>query len=216
MATGAPVTINTNNIRSHTLAWAMSLSISCHLLLLWGSAYWEEADQPPRLASPLSYQVRIGESELVTPKKVANRQMPVEKTRIPRQALARPVDPVSANSRTIQEHTRETAQTDENEQLAQAQLQVLSYLQDRISNHFVYPRLARRNGWEGKVILRVDIESDGIISNIRLLSSSGYAILDESAIEALAQVHSITRLPKYTGTLSLYVDVPIIYHLKQG
>lgn len=49
----------------------------------------------------------------------------------------------------------------------------------------VYPRIARRHRQEGRVVLRVTIDSAGEISAIELVSSSGHASLDSAARAAL-------------------------------
>lgn len=48
-----------------------------------------------------------------------------------------------------------------------------------------YPALARKRGWEGTVILEVDIGSDGMVKKIDLKQSSSYAILDKEALRAV-------------------------------
>jgi protein TonB len=44
-----------------------------------------------------------------------------------------------------------------------------------------YPRTARRRGWEGEVLLRVDVSAAGTVTDIQLEKSSGYRILDNTA-----------------------------------
>lgn len=206
------MTFNQNEPFKHKLAWALALSVSCHLLVLWMSS--GRPTSQPELISPLTWQVTLGEGHAMV-------RQPVKKNK-PAQQPARkqapqpePAHPVTAAAIPDPGQTAksENAYSPENEQLAQTQVQVLSYLQQEMNNHFVYPRLARRNGWQGTVLLRIDIESDGMISKIHLLSSSGYRILDDSAIEAVSKIH---RVSSHTGQDSLYVDIPVIYQLKQG
>ncbi|NQY89926.1 MAG: energy transducer TonB [Colwellia sp.] len=51
----------------------------------------------------------------------------------------------------------------------------------------VYPRFARKRGWQGKVQLNLLISRVGEVSKIKLLKSSGYKLLDNSAITTLQQ-----------------------------
>ena len=44
-----------------------------------------------------------------------------------------------------------------------------------------YPRQALLNKWQGTVILRVVVESDGQPSSVEVSQSSGYAVLDDAA-----------------------------------
>ncbi len=48
-----------------------------------------------------------------------------------------------------------------------------------------YPRLARREGYEGRVLLRVRVSADGRCLAVQVARSSGYAILDRAATEAV-------------------------------
>ncbi len=51
----------------------------------------------------------------------------------------------------------------------------------------VYPRISRRRGEEGTVVLSVEVGADGTGSLVRILESSGYPRLDNAAQEALAK-----------------------------
>ncbi len=48
-----------------------------------------------------------------------------------------------------------------------------------------YPDLARKNRWEGQVLLRLSISADGRVSEVEVIRSSGYEILDEAAVSAV-------------------------------
>lgn len=48
-----------------------------------------------------------------------------------------------------------------------------------------YPRISRRRGEEGVVVLSVDVDATGQGSNIQIVQSSGYSRLDKAAVKAL-------------------------------
>ncbi len=48
-----------------------------------------------------------------------------------------------------------------------------------------YPRYARERGWEGLVVLRVHVEDSGKVSQVIVESSSGFTILDDSAVQTI-------------------------------
>lgn len=52
-----------------------------------------------------------------------------------------------------------------------------------------YPPLARKRGWEGTVILQVDILSNGMVKDIRVKQSSSFSLLDQEAMEAVRKWH---------------------------
>ena len=49
----------------------------------------------------------------------------------------------------------------------------------------VYPRLARRKGHEGSVVVEISITGDGAVSDANVMSSSGHRELDQAALEAV-------------------------------
>lgn len=80
--------------------------------------------------------------------------------------------------------------------------------------HFDYPLLARRRGWEGRVRIALLVQPDGDLTDMHVLESSGYRILDNAALEDLRQVG---RLPEATVWLSgqqLGVILPIHYRFR--
>lgn len=80
----------------------------------------------------------------------------------------------------------------------------------------VYPRVAREEGWEGTVIIQVEVQPDGRPAKIRLHTSSGHAILDQAALKAVKQWHFI---PARDGNIPVrkLAKIPIRFELqKQG
>ena len=60
--------------------------------------------------------------------------------------------------------------------------QHFAYIKEMIEKEFVYPRIARRRGLEGKVIVSFVICEDGTVHGINIVESSGHKILDNNAI----------------------------------
>lgn len=76
-----------------------------------------------------------------------------------------------------------------------------------------YPAIARRNGWEGEVVVRLTIGGDGHLVQAEIEKSSGYEVLDRDALDL---VHTATpveiRQPQQEHiTLSL----PVRYQLRR-
>jgi protein TonB len=85
-------------------------------------------------------------------------------------------------------------------------------LRRRLAEIKRYPSAARLNGWEGKVLLRVVIRSDGHLSEVKVHRSSGYESLDNAAVEAIRLVCPL-HLQQPLSTSELAVYVPIVYSL---
>jgi protein TonB len=76
----------------------------------------------------------------------------------------------------------------------------------RIDAHKVYPRIAVRNGWEGRVLVEMRLEGDGSLAAVRLLQGSGFTVLDEATITA---VRRASPFPPVARILT----VPVEYRL---
>jgi len=76
-----------------------------------------------------------------------------------------------------------------------------------------YPLAARRQGLEGRVLLRVEVLANGSSGRVEVKSGSGYEILDRGAREA---VKAWRFVPARRGgeALVAWVDIPIAYRLE--
>lgn len=76
-----------------------------------------------------------------------------------------------------------------------------------------YPEAARRRGYEGTVVLSVRVLKDGSAGYVRIAQSSGYSLLDQSALETVA---SWKFLPARLGDepLEMEVQVPVRFQLE--
>jgi len=76
-----------------------------------------------------------------------------------------------------------------------------------------YPSIARRRGQEGVVLLEAFIDITGRVSQLRILDSSGYPVLDKAALRAVRYWHFTP------GTINgkqqqMRVKVPVRFQLK--
>ena len=77
----------------------------------------------------------------------------------------------------------------------------------------IYPREARKKGYEGEVFLRVEVLSNGLVGQIEVKSSSGYEVLDRSAADAVKQWRFIPA-KKDESPISTWVNIPIKFRLQ--
>jgi len=76
----------------------------------------------------------------------------------------------------------------------------------------VYPAIARVRGYEGVVLVSAEVLPDGRVGSMKIRKSSGYAILDQSAIEAI-RPWKFEPAKKYGSPLTVWVDLPIKFIL---
>ncbi|NLT23004.1 MAG: energy transducer TonB [Syntrophorhabdus sp.] len=84
-----------------------------------------------------------------------------------------------------------------------------SFIRDRIMQGIVYPERARRMGWEGKVTLSFTVHENGSIGDVRVVGSSGFSVLDESARDSVAKTNLRRKVP-----VRLVVLLPVEYRLR--
>jgi len=101
-----------------------------------------------------------------------------------------------------------------------SQNHVISRLQLELKQYFYYPRLAQRQNIQGTVIIGFAINLQGQINNIRILKSSGFAVLDMAAEDALQKLRQIDwdqeRDRPYLQRDNSDIKLPVIYKLTES
>ena len=72
-----------------------------------------------------------------------------------------------------------------------------------------YPNTARRMGWQGQVIVTFFLHSDGQVRDVRVVSGSGHACLDSSALQAIERA-----APLPPSDESVRIDMPVVFELR--
>lgn len=92
---------------------------------------------------------------------------------------------------------------------------LLTKIKTKFTQHFNYPRIAQRKGWQGKVLLAFNINKQGNISAIQIKDSSGYAVLDQAAHHSLSKIKKIT-INNWPFNMEQAFKLPVIYKLYEG
>ncbi|HSQ41435.1 MAG TPA: TonB family protein [Fibrobacteraceae bacterium] len=82
------------------------------------------------------------------------------------------------------------------------------YIRKIIASNLAYPERAQEREQEGSLLLSFVIQENGQVKNVHVVRSSGYALLDESAV---ATVHKSAPFPKPPFPAEL--KVPVTYKL---
>lgn len=78
-----------------------------------------------------------------------------------------------------------------------------------------YPRVARRRGWEGRVVLAVTVSAEGDVAALSVAESSGHALLDRAAKRAVRDWH-FRPAERLGEPVRDRIRVPITFRLTRG
>lgn len=119
------------------------------------------------------------------------------KTSLERQATASLETPAANESQTTSSSPKE--------RYAKANF---SFIREAIDRNTTYPNIARKMGWEGKVLISFTILADGQVKNIRVVESCGFTALDSSAVNTIKRCAPFPKPP-----LEAEITLPITYRL---
>jgi protein TonB len=83
-----------------------------------------------------------------------------------------------------------------------------AWIRDAIQGAIAYPTVARKMGWEGKVVVAFQLLSDGSVRDVRVVEGSGHAALDRGAIDAVRNASPFPRSP-----VKAEIITPVVYRL---
>lgn len=79
----------------------------------------------------------------------------------------------------------------------------------------VYPREAREHNWTGKTDLRLTIGENGHIRELVVETSSGYEVLDKSAIETIRKAVPLTEIKPELRNREFTIIVPYTFNIER-
>jgi periplasmic protein TonB len=77
----------------------------------------------------------------------------------------------------------------------------------------LYPPEAKKKGYQGEVLLRVEIFASGEVGQVEVKKSSGHEILDRSALAAVKQWRFIPA-KKGANTVAIWVNIPVKFQIE--
>lgn len=202
-----------------TLMAFMAISLVLHVLVLAGFNSLSYSTSTSRLGMPwisvwLGTLNELGSSPSLAHAKTVlapadnNRTVPADIPQEPPETAAG-TWPVTKSKTPILD--KPSTAGDESRELARNHLQGL--LQTRLSDYLVYPPLARSRGWEGTVLMGLRVEPDGHLDKIHVARSSGYAVLDNSALHSLHRLGNLVEASAWLEDRGIDVQLPVIYQL---
>jgi len=174
--------------------------------------------EPPETVSQPSPQVRLERRQASresskSPRSPAAAEPYASSTGPPAEPVPEPVSAQPAE-RTVSTGDRTSAEARANSEARRSEAR--EAIVTELAKYFRYPRIARKRGWEGTVVLSVRILPDGRLDDIKVKRSSGRALLDWNAAASLAHVK---RLPEFADRLreeGLALEIPVTYRLESA
>lgn len=162
---------------------------------------------------PIIKPVKVAKKVVVKPKKVVQKIVPVEQPdQTMMEATTEPVveeqqDKAEEAAPAVEQ--KATAKSAPVEEVIEQPKFGVAYLNNPAPS---YPRLSRRMGEEGRVLLKVLVSAEGAANSVTIEKSSGSARLDQSALDAVKRWRFVPAR-KGSQALSAYVLVPINFSL---
>jgi protein TonB len=82
------------------------------------------------------------------------------------------------------------------------------YIKNDIQKKIIYPLVARKKGWQGMVVVSFVVCKDGKVQDVKIKESSGFSILDQSAVNTIKKAAPFPPPPSRAELI-----VPISYSL---
>lgn len=86
-------------------------------------------------------------------------------------------------------------------------------VQERIASNVLYPKAAKEANAQGIVELTLSIIKSGALASASVSKSSGYAVLDEAALETVHRLSPYLAFPLDSSIKEVTLTIPIVYQL---
>jgi len=194
----------------------IGIVIAAHLLVVYGLLHGKSINQP---SAPIAMSVRLLslEAPQTKPEIVPPKPRPMARKPVPIQTptlLAAPAETPAPTPIAVP-----PAPTFAEPVTATPTPAALIPTQPRFDAAYLdnpkpsYPGISRRLGEQGRVVLRVSVTADGLPQIVQIHTSSGYARLDDSALETVRRWKFVAA-KLGNEPVAATVLVPIIFSLK--
>ena len=86
-------------------------------------------------------------------------------------------------------------------------------VRSKVDAHKHYPRLARRMGEEGRVVVEFSVDASGAVSGVQIRQSSGSERLDEAALQAVRDAAPFPPFPEGVARTRWHFTLPLSFSL---
>lgn len=209
-----PAFLSPDGLPLRDRSFVVALVVLAHVLLLWAYISSSGLSRPVHREMSISVAMPSPQAAAVEPK-------PPEKLI----AKPKPVEPQPVQKAAIPDVPAETPAPSPQVESVPAQPENVApsledrepdYRADYLNNPLpAYPMVARRMGWQGRVVLNVEVLESGYPGQIKLHQSSGRDVLDNAAMQAVRGWRFVAA--RHNGqTVAKWFLVPIPFVLKEA
>jgi protein TonB len=83
-----------------------------------------------------------------------------------------------------------------------------------IEKHKNYPRIAQMRGWQGEAIVELILDGSGKLKSKKIISSSGYEVLDKQALDMIEKAAPFPVPPEVLRSSQFSIKVPVPFKLQ--
>lgn len=83
-----------------------------------------------------------------------------------------------------------------------------------IGKHKQYPKIAQMRGWQGEVIVELQLDGNGKLKSKKIIQSSGHDVLDRQALDMVEKAAPFPLPPETLRGNSFSIKVPIPFKLE--
>ena len=224
--------------RDNALAWALALSIALHALaaLELPGISFEKMVKPKELVIELAPPKPAPPPppeppkppEAVKPKVVPPKPKPIPQN-LPQPVVTKTPEPISAPPPVIAAPPKPEAPpptfvapsppdppkpTVNQADIDNAKNQYGSVLSREIAKHKQYPKIAQMRGWQGDVVLDLQLDGNGNVISSRIHMTSGFEALDKQALEMVKKASPFPLPPETLRSKTFNVVVPVSFRLE--
>lgn len=185
-------------------------TLSVHTLLLLNLSHWFAPNRFNVQAAPSSLEVALvsvkARPEVQKPKELPEKQ-PIHEERQDDKRTQKVIKEVKEAQEEIKKKEDiNSQQNDKSGALVEAQLK------EQYNKPPTYPRLARERGYEGKLLVKVFVTKEGFVEKAEIIRSSGYHVLDRSALKSVKKWR-FRPAEKFGVSVESVLEIPFVFIL---
>jgi len=210
-------------MKINRLTITITLSASIHLAVATYYIGWHSQENLLMSSETVGQPLNIALQQATKPETKQSKAKQISKKKINKQPL-RPNKKTTAKSeeteKLIEQQTSETItekqNTEQNSQYALQSNNMIKYLSSEFRLRFKYPMLARKRGWQGTVVVGLNVTQKGKITQVAIQQSSGHGVLDRNAVNTFRSINQLTPEISQNLLRNHQLSIPVIYNLTGG